>query len=86
MCEWMKFIKPHAVFLLKCLVFLVLLTAFLVSNFKPQLDKYLQGSTTFSTRFETIQEYQAPLIIFCTNPGTKSDISRKYQYDPLPNR
>ena len=81
----LKYIKAHGVFLLKLLVFLVLLTAFLVSNFKPQLDKYLQGSTTFSTRFETITEYQAPLIIFCTHPGTKSGISRKYQYDPLPN-
>ena len=81
----MKYIKSNASFIIKLTIFLALLTVFLVSNFKPQLDKYLEGSTTFSSRIEKIYEYEAPLIIMCANPGTKPSLSKKYGYHLLPN-
>ena len=81
----MKHFKAHASFFIKLLLFTILLSVFIISNFLPQLGQYLEGSTTFSTRIETISEYDAPIMILCVNPGTKPSLSEKYGYHFLPN-
>ena len=70
---------------MKGLVYGILLLCFVFLYFKSQLEQLMKGGTTFSKRYEEVNEYDMPVHIICMEPGIKKKESAKYGYPLLPN-
>ena len=75
-----SWLKIYCCWLLKGLVYGILLLCFVFLYFKSQLEQLMKGGTTFSKRYEEVNEYDMPVHIICMEPGIKKPESAKYGY------
>ena len=64
---------------LKMVLYLVLLSCFLVFYFYDEVNNFLKGSTTFTKTIATVDSLPLPSFILCM-PGTKSYAKSTYGY------
>ena len=64
---------------LKLVLYLALLSCFIIFYFYDEVDKFLKGSTTFTQTFAKVESLPLPSIILCM-PGTKSYAKTSYGY------
>ena len=74
-------LKIYSKEILKTLLFVVLLVTFYSFYLKSQVEEFLKGSTTFTSRYEKIRKMQVPNLLLCMKPGFKRSVMKKFNYN-----
>ena len=74
-------LKKYLKQILKTLLFVVLLFTFFFFYLQSQVEEFLKGSTTFTSRYEEIEKFQVPDLLLCMKPGTKRSVMTKFNYN-----
>ena len=73
-------IKKHSKKILKTLLFVALLITFYFFYLDSQVREFMKHSTTFTSRYEEIENIQVPNILLCMKPGIKKTVVKRFQY------
>ena len=66
---------------LECLLYISCLTSFVTFFLKDQLDAFIKGRQTTSSRFEDGPDFDVPTITLCMNPGIKAMEGTRFGFE-----
>ena len=63
---------------LRCIIYTILLAAFMTFFLKDQMVAYISGRTTITSKVEEASTLEFPTMTLCMQPGTKMSVRQKY--------
>ena len=72
--------KTCALYSIKIVLYVSILTSFIVFFLKDYLTYYFQRNTTFISRNEEDETLEFPTIIFCVKSGYRQSVMEKYNF------
>ena len=66
--------RPSRIQVTNAVLFLTLFVLFFIFYLKDQTTKFIQGSTTFTSRTKKVDKFRLPVLVFCFELGYKPSI------------
>ena len=63
---------------LRLIMYIILFVAFIIFFLKDQLEAYISGRTTITSKVEVASTLEFPTVTLCMQPGTKKSVQQKY--------
>ena len=79
----MKITKKVVKHSLEFIVFVILLTFFIIFYMKNEVGDFTKQRTSITIRHENSTELEFPSIVFCMKPGSKLSVAQQYKLEKL---